>query len=285
MPQQERIDMTEIDHDIAERIEWVWKNYSIRPVSCTYFHNRDWSLERRQIWDTFFLFITKGCLEVQLDDQQFSVPAGHMLILPDGVYHQLSSARDQPELWQISLHAHINNSWGESLFTQTDTRHVKVQNAQYWNKTLGHSSALLRNTAETGRHIFQAQLQTLINELLLDGLEIDITHNSKDPRIEHAIQLINKDIAHDWTVEELADITQLGVVQFRKLFKLNNNITPKKYIHQQRIKESCQLLQYSRLKIKDIAERVGFQSDYYYQRSFKQAMGCRPTEFRQQNRV
>ncbi|NRA36755.1 MAG: hypothetical protein HRU15_01330, partial [Planctomycetes bacterium] len=72
MPQQEYREIAQIDSNIAQRLEWTWNNYSIRPVSCTYFHNRDWSLERRQIWDTFFLFITKGCLEVQLDDQQFS---------------------------------------------------------------------------------------------------------------------------------------------------------------------------------------------------------------------
>ena len=268
-----------------DRLSWVWNNYTIRPISCVDFQNKNWTLQSRQVPDSFFLFVYKGCLRVQLGDVELKVESGSILVLPDGMYHQLESWDLSEDIHQISLHAHINNTWGESVFNKTTTRVFRLSQPDYWIDALRTTATLLQKRTSLGLDCFRAQLHTLITEILIHDLELEMSFTNKDARIEHALELISTRINHDWTVEELAHISHLAVVQFRTLFKKQLKITPKKYIHHRRIQESCHLLQHGSLKIKEIASLVGFRSDYYFQRSFKQIMACTPSEYRMQDRI
>ena len=282
---EQRIILKNMPIHSINRLSWVWNNYTIRPISCVDFQNNNWSLKGRQVSDCFFLYVYKGCLRVQLGDVELKVMAGSILVLPDGMYHQLESWDQSKDIHQIALHAHINNTWGESLFSKTTTRVFKLSQADYWLNTLRTTSTLLQECTSIGLDCLHSQLHTLITELLVQDLDLDTSPTNKDARIEHALELISSRIDHDWTVEELARISHLGVVQFRTIFKKHLNITPKIYIHRKRVQESCHLLQHGTLKIKEIAALVGFQSDYYFQRSFKQIMGCTPTQYRTQERI
>lgn len=65
---------------------------------------------------------------------------------------------------------------------------------------------------------------------------------------------------------------------------VSDNITGEKYIdYLNRIrmeKAAEKLLDYSNLKVKDIAEMVGFENPYYYMKRFKQHFECTPSEYR-----
>ena len=78
----------------------------------------------------------------------------------------------------------------------------------------------------------------------------------------------------------LAEQAMISEVYFRRLFKENFGVSPKKYIHNLRIEQAKNLLKSnSFLSVAQIAEEVGFTSIYQFSAAFKKATGFSPTEY------
>jgi AraC-like DNA-binding protein/mannose-6-phosphate isomerase-like protein (cupin superfamily) len=276
----EKLNPHTILNRLPEMVDWVWSRYKIEPISCKYYENINWSLEKREVLDSFFLFVTQGCLEVKLLNKTIDVPAGHILFIPAGETHTLRSKNEGESLHQFALHAHINNIWGEPLLRRCSDRSIAVHNSAGWIENFHYTNLLMHKKNNSGKTLLKSQLKCFLTALMFNGLEFDCSEKVVDKRIEFSLNLINNNIKHDWTVEELSKRVNLGVVQFRKLFLKHSKITPKKYINFRRLQVSCQLLKNTVKQIKEIAYEVGFRSDYYYQRNFKNEMKCTPTEFR-----
>lgn len=69
------------------------------------------------------------------------------------------------------------------------------------------------------------------------------------------------------------------------MFKDNFKVTPIQYLINYRIKQSCQLLLQSDLRIEDIALQVGFNSANYYSRIFKSVTGISPKDYRKEEHI
>jgi two-component system response regulator YesN len=79
----------------------------------------------------------------------------------------------------------------------------------------------------------------------------------------------------------IAEKFNISIAYLSRSFK---SITGEKYIdYLNRIrmeKAAEKLLDYTDLKVKDIAEMVGFENPYYFMKRFKQYFHCTPTEYR-----
>lgn len=54
------------------------------------------------------------------------------------------------------------------------------------------------------------------------------------------------------------------------------------YVSKIRIEQAVKLLKTTDLSINDIADAVGFSSSRYFDRVFKETMGCSPSQFKEQ---
>jgi YesN/AraC family two-component response regulator len=72
---------------------------------------------------------------------------------------------------------------------------------------------------------------------------------------------------------------------FTTLFKQKTGRSPLEYFIRLKIQYTCQLLDQSTLKIKEIASRVGYDDPYYFSRIFKKMMGTSPNEYRQKSNI
>ena len=84
----------------------------------------------------------------------------------------------------------------------------------------------------------------------------------------------------------IAEKFNISIAYLSRSFK---NITGEKYIdylNRIRMERAAEkLLDYSNLKVKDIAEMVGFENPYYFMKRFKQHFDCTPSEYRKKNEV
>ena len=96
-----------------------------------------------------------------------------------------------------------------------------------------------------------------------------------DPAIEYIAQNYNKQITND----ELASLTGLSTVYFRKLFTETYHISPISYIHQLRIKKAKEMLKSDYGSITDIAYSLGYLNIYDFSRDFKRHTGVPPSKF------
>lgn len=96
-----------------------------------------------------------------------------------------------------------------------------------------------------------------------------------DPAIEYISKNYNKKIKND----DLALLTGLSTVYFRKLFTDVFHISPITYVHQLRIKKAKEMLKSDYGSITDIAYSLGYLNIYDFSRDFKKYTGVSPSNY------
>jgi transcriptional regulator GlxA family with amidase domain len=102
---------------------------------------------------------------------------------------------------------------------------------------------------------------------------------SADP-IAHALQLIDADIACDWSVERMARKVGMSRSSFAARFTAEAGQTPMELLTEKRMHAAADLLQHSRIKIAEISARVGYQSEAAFSRRFARFFGMAPGQMR-----
>ena len=81
-------------------------------------------------------------------------------------------------------------------------------------------------------------------------------------------------------LEEVAEEAGVNPSYLSRLMKQSLGMSFNKYLTAVRIDRATRLMRDSRLLLKDIAERVGYASPYYFSTAFKRALGVSPAEYR-----
>lgn len=131
------------------------------------------------------------------------------------------------------------------------------------------------------------QEASLERSKLLYALLIDLKYQLITPsdqefdRIKPVLQYIENNLQRPITLAELADIAAVTPQYLCRIFQLTMNIRPIEYMNQQRIQRSKQLMfQYPKMKMYEIAGKVGFESSSYYGYVFRKLNGMNPEAFK-----
>lgn len=103
--------------------------------------------------------------------------------------------------------------------------------------------------------------------------------SERDP-ITHAMQLIGADPCAPWSVSSLAQKVGMGRSNFAARFAGQIGRTPMDVITEQRMRHAAALLEQSDLKIADIGERAGYNSEAAFSRRFTRFFGISPGRMR-----
>jgi AraC-like DNA-binding protein len=98
-------------------------------------------------------------------------------------------------------------------------------------------------------------------------------------RIESAHMQMIQNLTHNWTLQELSNISGYSSSRFSSLYWERYGFSPIEQLISMRIQAAKDLLKNSNKSITDIAEETGFSSIHYFSRKFKAATGMTPTEY------
>lgn len=77
----------------------------------------------------------------------------------------------------------------------------------------------------------------------------------------------------------LAELCDMGPIQFCITFKRENGITFQEFLLKHRIEKASQLLERASIQVTDVAYSVGFNDVSYFSRIFKRHLGVNPSQF------
>jgi AraC-like DNA-binding protein len=100
-----------------------------------------------------------------------------------------------------------------------------------------------------------------------------------------AKNLIHTEINGQINFYKMAEKFDMSYSKFRRDFKNHTGMAPLQYQLLLKIEKSKELLVKTDLKAKEIAFQMGFESDYYFSRIFKQKVGMTPVQFRLKRRA
>ncbi|MDQ8733870.1 AraC family transcriptional regulator [Paenibacillus sp. LHD-38] len=124
------------------------------------------------------------------------------------------------------------------------------------------------------------QLLAFVNRYFMKNNKNEALHARGTETIRGVLRDIETDIAHPWTLAELADAAHLSPSRFSSLFVQVVGTSPMDYLIQLRLAQAAYLLESTDKKIIEVAAECGFRNLSNFNRLFKQHIGRQPSELR-----
>jgi AraC-like DNA-binding protein len=102
----------------------------------------------------------------------------------------------------------------------------------------------------------------------------------RDPYVARALALLHRDIAHNWTVDELGREIGLSRSALGDRFTRLIGSAPMHYLAGWRMQVAAQRLRTTNDSLAQIADKVGYESEAAFSRAFKKAFGTAPATWR-----
>ncbi|WFR61618.1 AraC family transcriptional regulator [Paenibacillus amylolyticus] len=155
-----------------------------------------------------------------------------------------------------------------------------------WSSCLEALEQILRQQ-ETNDWLEQWEVQLRFQEwfrVLLRQSDPKTEAPDDRTRLQSSIRYIGDHYDQTITVDELAADIGLTRASYTRQFKKITGKLPLDYLNAIRLERSKQLLQLTDDRIHEIAQNVGFSSEYYFGRRFKQYAGISPGLYRRHHR-
>jgi transcriptional regulator GlxA family with amidase domain len=102
-----------------------------------------------------------------------------------------------------------------------------------------------------------------------------------DPAVGGALALIHADPARPWTVDTLARVARVPRATFTRRFTTLTGQSPMAYVTAWRMITATRLLREDqRAPLREVARRVGYDSEFAFARAFKRITGNAPGRYR-----
>jgi len=104
--------------------------------------------------------------------------------------------------------------------------------------------------------------------------------NRLPDEISAAIKYMERSLDKQLTIDEIADYAGISSFHFCRLFKKYTGATLISYFNRLKIQKACAMIAGSNIKIKEIANELGYNDPYYFSRVFKKLTGYSPEYYR-----
>ena len=101
--------------------------------------------------------------------------------------------------------------------------------------------------------------------------------------IRRAIDLMEKNIANQIKIEEIAEYCGYSIRHFQKIFKDATGVSPHQYLLNLKINYAKELLLTTNHTVHHISLQCGFFDSNYFTNAFKRVVGTTPSKFRKEN--
>ena len=253
--------------------------------------------------------LTEGRLELQLKGERYSrrYEQGDVILLPAGATHVLRSGKRVPPrtLAEIDMRDEIvghgtGAHWLSGTFSFDDSRGgrllhslpevIDLRGAQHQSLVwLDVSTQMLMK-----EKISPSEGSTEMISRILDLLFIQVLRSwavrpeatagwltgAMDAVIGGAITAVHADPGHPWTVQKLAEKSNLSRSAFSERFVRTVGQTPAAYIAQVRLEKASDMLQYTTETVGVVASDVGYDSEAAFSRAFSKRYGVPPSKWR-----
>ncbi|RDV00630.1 cupin domain-containing protein [Trinickia dinghuensis] len=271
-----------------------------------------WGFEVQPRDAVVFHFVAEGRAFVrQPETETIELQAGDMILLPRGGAHEMARSRrgkampleaflamrdgvvDQgPKATtlicgQFDVDRHLALPALRALPPAVSLRAGMAPGCSPLSDTL----RMLRDEVETPNFGNQIVVRNLISSLFVyfirDWASAQSTANDwfsalRSPHMTRVLARMHEAPERPWTLDELAKEAGLSRAAFARHFSHSVGEPPHSYLTRWRMGIAAQLLEQTDLRLRDIASRVGYQSEFSFSRAFKMTRGISPVQYRRE---
>lgn len=231
--------------------------------------------------ENIFIFCESGRGFITIQGEEFLLSKNQALIIPANITHSYEAEVSNP--WSIywihfkgtntSLYSSISrkiiNLDDKRLSDRLDLFEEIYQNLEmgFYPDNVEYSSVCFQHFLASIKYIDQF---LKIKTIDTGALEI----------IPKSIIFMKNNLTNKITLQQIAQHVGFSSSYFGALFLEKTSYTPIEYYNRLKVQESCSLLQFSTMKIKEIAYHLGYYDPFHFSKSFQSVMEISPREYR-----
>jgi AraC-like DNA-binding protein len=142
-------------------------------------------------------------------------------------------------------------------------------------------------TLENGYSLVNLNYANMALQHLLALLLFQLPENIKGTSglADRVINFMRENVSDQYTLASLAFKFNYSPSQFSNIFKRETGFSPIDYFIHLKLQESCKLLDFTDLKIYEVASKVGYTDPYHFSKIFKKIMHVSPELYRKAKKV
>ena len=255
------------------------------------------------------MYVDGGSFKMKIENKVYSCSTGDFLFIPCGVHHKPLESEGTSYLYfeifpqvintdNINTATKIVGAKYKKPIQYPGTNEVRTSyNFNYYRmalspyitlSTLTHCldnipvQKVIRRISElnvlTNPGIMILAEQFLRELLVLISAEINENRYSK--ALNMILEYISTHFAENITLKGLSKRFSLSESYIARLFKTQLGTTLSEYVNTLRIQFACSLLKNTDMKLSEIAEKSGYNNQYYFSRIFKKLNGITPIKYK-----
>jgi AraC family transcriptional regulator of arabinose operon len=233
--------------------------------------------------DWMFTFTNAGDGRYLWGETTFIGHRGDIVVLPPGLPHDYGTWSDDKPWEYYWVHFIPSPEWLRWLlipenFAEPYICHVSDSVSE---TRIVEAFERLLAYYRGGQH---EQAQDSLAEIALLAVQqhaVSISAGS-DARVGMVLEYLFQHVNERVTVPMLAEMVSMSPSRLAHLFKQQMGDSLIQMLSKLRLRHAVRLLKYTTLSIGEISAETGFQSQFYFSRSFKQTYGVSPKDYRKQ---
>lgn len=235
--------------------------------------------------------------DVTVNQVKYHVLPGEFIFIPPGELHSLSAPASGTRFIFLFDIGYLNRLKGFAGIQSLLAQPIYVSKDSYpliYDDICEYMEQIKTNYFEHREYAELSINALLIQTFVKFGYHLinlfsqfsNVKQNKQKEYVQKFNQLldyIDEHYTEDLTLECIAETVGFSKYHFSRLFKLYTNFTFYDYLTYRRLKVAESLLIDPELSITEVALQSGFQSISTFNRVFKQAKSCTPSEYRNKN--
>ena len=249
-----------------------------------------WSYEPHVHTATEIVLTLEGCVDCTVENQEYHVRKGEILLIPPNWLHGLSMGENSsrmlflfepdPVMGMRDIRS-LTGSFNRVFYLHDESEaHVRIREMLHKISDVYRKSDLMWNTV---CYSYMMRIYAILGQQYLDGrgYQRSATSRTVDSEVITAsMNYINSHYQENLSLDTVADFSGFSRYYFSRSFKKQTGYSFKDYLCQKRLQVATELLTRTNAPMKEVAIQSGFGSVATFNRVFRENKGCTPTKYR-----
>lgn len=243
-----------------------------------------WS-DQTKLEDHLLIYCTKGEAIIQIAGDLVPFRQNQYCIIPSGFLFRLQSGESDPSVFFTCKFNGEKTKIMEKDFTVVrdlipSTNNLVANRIMLFDELFNN---LTKGFYNANYPYISLCFGHLLATFIYASRTSDDILEEQNPGISRAIQFMEQNMNKKLTLDEIADEAGYSPSYLTTIFRKKTGYSPLSYFSHLRITKACEYLDFSKMKIKEIAFLMGYTDPYYFSKDFQKKMGASPRNYR--NRI
>jgi AraC-like DNA-binding protein len=223
------------------------------------------------------------------EEKRITIKSGEVLFIPRGLYHITDLIPEKGHFHSLLFYFGdeiVQEFLSEVQVAEIERKQIPeflrlgiVPNVSLFAESLIQIYQTKKHTGESILKLKILELMHLLNDLVSEKKFIEFLFQVTLPKRRNIKTFIENNFDKPLTIEDYAYLTGRSVSTFRRDFKEQFGVMPKKWLKEKRIEKSLNILNRQEISVTQLAYDVGYENISYFIKEFKTEIGITPKQY------